>query len=55
MVIKIRENKAFVSALVQESMTVQGQIISGFSREVVTIELVNGTPLITEVVGYTGM
>jgi phosphoribosylformimino-5-aminoimidazole carboxamide ribonucleotide (ProFAR) isomerase len=55
MEIKIQGNKAFVSTNVKESMTVQGQNISGESKEEVTIELINGSPLITKVIGYTSM
>jgi hypothetical protein len=53
--IEIRDNKAIVTADVRESMTIQGQNISGESKEEVTIELVDGIPLITEVTGYTTM
>lgn len=53
--IKIEGNKALVTADVKESMTVQGQSISGESKEEITIELVSGKALITNVVGYTKM
>ncbi len=53
--IKIQGSKAFVSADVRESMTVQGQNIAGESKEEITIELINGKPLITDMVGYTSM
>ena len=53
--IKIQGSKAFVSADVRESMTVQGQNIAGESKEEITIELINGKPLITNMVGYTSM
>ncbi len=53
--IKIQGRKAFVSADVRESMTVQGQNIAGESKEEITIELINGKPLITNMVGYTSM
>ena len=53
--IKIQGRKAFISADVRESMTVQGQNIAGESKEEITIELINGKPLITKVVGYTSM
>lgn len=53
--IKIHNNKAFVTADISESMTIQGQNISGTSKEEVTIELVDGEPLITKVTGYVSM
>lgn len=53
--IKIDGDKAFVSANVNESMTIQGQNISVFSKEKAVIELINGKPFITEIVGYTSM
>ena len=53
--IKIQGSKAFVSADVRESMTVQGKNIAGESKEEITIELINGKPLITNMVGYTSM
>jgi len=53
--IRMLANKAIVTSNVSESMTVQGQRMSGESREEVTVELVNGKPLITKVVGYTSM
>ena len=55
MVIKITSNKAVVTADVSESMTAQGQNISGSSKEEVIIELIEGKPLITAVTGYTSM
>lgn len=54
-IIKIQGNIAFVTANVKESMTVQGKDVTGESKEEVTIELINGKPLITKVVGYTSM
>jgi len=54
-VIKMQDDKAFVTSKVSESMTVQGSTMSGESKEEVTIELVNGRPLITRMVGYTSM
>jgi len=53
--IKIKGGKAYVTADVKESMTVQGQHVAGESKEEVTYELINGKPLITSVVGYTTM
>ncbi len=55
MVIKIEGNRAIVTADSSESMTVQGKEVSGESKEETTIELVNGKPLITKIVGYTTM
>jgi hypothetical protein len=54
-VIKIQGEKALVSSLVKESMMVQGQSVSGNSKEEVTIELVRGKPLVTNVTAYTSM
>lgn len=54
-VIKMQGDKSFVTNNVSESMTVQGSKMSGESKEEVTIELVNGKPLITRKVGYTSM
>lgn len=48
-------NRAVVTADVFESMTVNGQKISGSSKEEVYIELINDTPLITKIVGHTTM
>ncbi|MDD5359701.1 MAG: hypothetical protein PHI02_05490 [Sulfurovaceae bacterium] len=53
--IKIKSNRAFVTSDVKESMTVQGKKISGISKEETTIELVDGQPLVTKIVGYTSM
>jgi hypothetical protein len=47
--------KAVVTATVRESMKVQGQQINGLSEEEVTIEMVEGKPLITKVVGNSKM
>lgn len=54
-VIKMQSGKALVTADVKESMTVQGQTMSGESKEEVVIEMINNTPMITKVVGYTSM
>ena len=53
--IDITGNKAIVSAVVKESMTFKGKNISGTSKEEVTIELVNGKPLVTRVFGHTNL
>lgn len=54
-VVKMQGDKAFVTADVKETMTVQGKSVTGESKEEVTIELINGKPLITKIVGYTSM
>ena len=48
-------NKALVSADVQESIIVQGQKLSCASKEEAIIEMVNGVPLITKIIGYTSI
>jgi len=48
-------NKALITSDIYESMTMQGQNISGTSKEEATVELINGNPRITKVVGYTEM
>lgn len=48
-------NKALITADIFESMTVQGRNISGTSKEEVIVELINGNPRITKIVGYTRM
>ena len=53
MTIDIEDNKALVSAVVQESMMFLGQKVSGSTKEEVTIELVDGRPLVTKVIGHT--
>ena len=53
MTIDIKNNKALVSAVVQESMVFRGQKVSGSTKEEVTIELINGEPLVTKVIGHT--
>jgi len=53
MTTEIKNNKALVSAVVQESMIFQGQNMSGSTKEEVTIELVDGNPLVTKVIGHT--
>ena len=54
-IIKIKGETATVTANIKESMTVQGQDISGETKEEVTIKLVDGKPLVTKVVGYSKM
>ena len=41
--------KAYVSSEVFESMVINGQSLSTSSKESATIELINGTPLVTKV------
>ncbi|MFW2441144.1 MAG: hypothetical protein ACN4GR_17435 [Arenicellales bacterium] len=53
--INIKDGKAFVSADVKESMKVQGQVMSGESKEELIIEMINGKALITNVVAYTSI
>jgi hypothetical protein len=53
--ISLTGNKALITADISESMTVQGQTISGTSKEEITVELINGNPRITKIVGYTRM
>ncbi len=55
MVIKIEGNRAIVTSDISESMTMQGKEVSGETKEEITIELINGKPLITKMVGYTTM
>lgn len=54
-VINITGNTAIASATVHESMTVQGQEISGVTQEEATIEVVDGNLLITKIIGYATM
>ncbi len=49
------ENRAYVTADVEESMTVEGQNITGRSKEEVTVELVKGKPKITRVTARVRM
>lgn len=53
--IEVEGSKAFVSATVHESMTIQGQDIAASSKEEAIVELVGGKLLITEIVGYVSM
>jgi hypothetical protein len=48
-------NKALITSDTYESMTMQGRNISGTSKEEVTVEVINGNPRITKLVGYTEM
>lgn len=51
--IELQGSKALVYADITESMEIQGQKISGNSREEVTVTLINGKPLVTNIVGYS--
>ncbi len=53
--IDIQGDKAIITADTRESMTVQGQHITSKVSEKVTMELINGKPLITNVVGHISM
>ena len=53
--IVMQDNKAIVTALVRESMTVQGRNMDTRTREKITVELINGQPLITNVVGHSSL
>jgi hypothetical protein len=55
MTMTIKNNKALVSVVVQESMVLQGQNVSGSTKEEVTIELVDGKPLVTKVTGHSSL
>jgi len=55
MVITMQGSKAVVKSNIIETMTIKGKEISGSSKEEVTVEMVNGKPLVTKVVGYTDM
>ena len=54
-VLTMQEDKAVVTATVNESMVVQGRTMSAVSKEIVTVKLVNGQLKITKVVGHTKM
>ena len=53
--IDIQGNKAFITAIIRESMTVRGRNMNARTHEKVTMELINGKPLITKVVGSIDM
>lgn len=54
-VIKINGDQAFVTGDVTESMTMQGQNISANTKEELTIKVMNGNLVVTEMVGYSNM
>lgn len=53
--INIRDNVAYATATIVESMTIAGQKISGQTKEMATIKMINGKPLITKLVGHIKM
>ncbi|MAV31319.1 MAG: hypothetical protein CL866_02060 [Cycloclasticus sp.] len=53
--ISISNNKAFVTTNVIESMTIQGRVISGTSREEAVVESVGNSILVTKIIGYTSL
>lgn len=55
MKIAIKGDKALVSAVVHESMTVHGRNVSGSAKEEVIIELVDGKPIVTGVSGQVSL
>ncbi|MDX1408590.1 MAG: hypothetical protein R3330_10670 [Saprospiraceae bacterium] len=53
--ISLEDDKAEVSATITETIGYQGQSMTGHSKEVATVEMVEGAPKITRVVGHTSM
>lgn len=53
--IKITGNKATISAVVKESMEIQGQAFSVTSTEKVIVELIHNEPKITRISAYSSM
>ena len=53
--INIRDNVAYATATIIESMTIAGQKIGGQTKEMATIKMINGKPLVTKLVGHTKM
>ena len=49
--IKMEGDKAMITAIIRESMSVRGRKLNTRTHERVTMELINGMPLITKVVG----
>ena len=49
--IDMQGNKALITAIIRESMTVRGRNMNTRTFERVTMELIDGKPLITKVVG----
>lgn len=52
-VIKIKNNKAFVTSNVSESATYQGRTMTAHSKQEVTLEVVNGVLLVTKIFSDT--
>jgi hypothetical protein len=53
--IDLQGRKAVVSDTIRETITTRGHKLTATTDEEVTVELVNGKPLITKVEGYTRM
>jgi hypothetical protein len=53
--IKLQGAKAHISAIVHEQMAVDGEQYSASSHEEATIELIDGNPIVTTVIGHTGL
>ncbi len=53
--IDMQGNKALVTAIIRESMTVRGRNMNTRTFEKVTMKLIDGKPLITKVVGTIDM
>ena len=53
--IELDGDKAYITANVNESMTVQGHDVSTSSHEEAVVELVNGKVMVTNIVGYVSM
>jgi len=53
--VTLHGNQAFVTDTITEAIRVQGQSLTAVTKEEVTVELVGGKPMITNVVGYTSM
>lgn len=53
--VDVQDGQALVYAEINESLEFQGQKISVESQEHITIKIVEGKPLVTNIVGYTSM
>lgn len=51
----VQDGKAYFTSDAKESMTLQGENIMGKTNEEATVELINGVPLNTKIVGHTRM
>lgn len=54
MKVSLQGAKAFITAVVHEEMMIEDQHYSGSSREEATVELIDGKPIVTAVVGHSG-